>query len=284
MNVVRHFSPVFVVWLLATVHLRGGTYRFEPSADARIITYGGGGLDTQNYATDILSVYTATNNANLQRTLIQFDLSGIVLAGNERVGSAILTLVASTAYGGNPGQPMEVYRVLAPWNERTLTWLQRDANIPWGTPGSDFLGEGGEAYATSTNAPATGQQVSWDVTRLVDEWVEQATPNYGLLLRSYNGNGLTFVQRESPDTNSHPALTVISALGVPRLKAAMDQTSGQLVLSWRGVGFAVLQESAGIAGNASWSDSSLVVTPQGQVSVVNVNPSPGQRFFRLRSP
>jgi hypothetical protein len=240
-------------------------------------------LDKQNYATDILSVYTSTSDANLQRTLIQFDFSGIVLAGNERVGSAVLTLVASTAYGGNPGQSMEVYRVLAPWDEQTMTWLQRAANIPWGTPGGDFLGEGGQAYAASTNAPTTGQQVIWDVTQLVDEWVEQTTPNYGLLLRSYNGNRLTFVQRESPDTNSRPALTVTTAVGVPRLNAAMDQTSGQLVLSWRGVGFAVLQESAGIAGNASWSDSSLVVTPQGGVSVVNVNSSPGPRFFRLRS-
>ena len=282
MSVIRHFLPVFVVWFLATLHLRGGTYRLEPSADARIISYGGS-LDKQNYATDILSVYTSTSNANLQRTLMQFDLSGILLAGNERVGSAVLTLVASTTYGGNPAQPMEVYRVLAPWNEQTVTWLQRAANISWGTQGGDFLGEGGPAYAVSTNAPTTGQQVGWDVTLLVEEWVEQAAPNYGLLLRSYNGNGLTFIQRESPDTNSRPALTVTSVVGVPRLKAAMDQTSGQLVLSWRGVGFAVLQQSAGIAGNASWSDSSLVVTPQGGMSVVKVNSSPGPRFFRLRS-
>ncbi len=283
MCVIRHLLPVFVVWFLATLHLRGGTYTLEPSADARIISYAGN-LDHQNYATDILSVYTSTSGANLQRTLMQFDLSGIVLAGNERVGSAVLTMVASTAYGGNPSQPMEVYRVLAPWSEQTVTWLQRAANIPWGTPGSDFLGEGGQAYAASTNAPTTGQQVSWDVTRLVDEWVEQASPNYGLLLRSYNGNGLTFVQRESPDTNSRPALTVTSVVGVPGLKAAVDQTSGQLVLSWRGVGFAVLQESPGLAEIASWSDSSLVVMPQGGVSVVKVNSSAGPRFFRLRSP
>ena len=175
MSVIRHLLPVFVMWFLATLHSRGGTYRLEPSADARIISYGGS-LDKQNYATDILSVYTSTSDANLQRTLIQFDLSGIVLAGNERVGSAVLTLVVSTAYGGNPGQPMEVYRVLAPWNEQTMTWRQRAANIPWGTPGGDFLGEGGQAYAASTNAPTTGQQVMWDVTQLVDEWVEQATP------------------------------------------------------------------------------------------------------------
>jgi hypothetical protein len=283
MSVIRRLLPVFVIGL-ATLPLRGGTYRLEPSADARIISYAGT-LDQQNYATDILSVYTSTSDANLQRTLMQFDLSGIVLAGNERVGSAILTLVASSAYGGNPAQqPMEVYRALEPWNEQTVTWRQRAANIPWGTAGGDFLGEGGQAYAASTNTPTTGQQVSWDVTRLVDDWVEQAAPNYGLLLRSYNGNGLTFVQSESPDTNSRPALTVTSAVGVPRLKAAMDPTSGQLVLSWRGVGFAVLQESVGIAGNASWADSSSVVTPQGGVSEVKLDPSSGRRFFRLRSP
>ena len=283
MSVIRHVLPVFMVWFLASLPLRSATYTLEPSADARIISLGGT-FDNQNYATDILSVYTSTSSANLQRTVMQFDLSGIVLAGNERVGSAVLTLVASTAYGGNPGQPMEVYRVLAPWNEQTVTWRQRDANISWGAPGGDFVGENGQAYATSTNAPMTGQQVSWDVTRLVDEWVEQAIPNYGLLLRSYDGNGLIFTQRESPVTNSRPALTVTSVAGVPRLKAAVDQTSGKVVLSWRGVGFAVLQEIAGIDGNASWSDSSLVVAPQGGVSVVKVNSSPGPRFFRLRSP
>jgi hypothetical protein len=282
MSKIRLHLTVFVVCLGAALTLRAGTYRLEPSADARIISYGGT-LDRQNYATDFLSIYTSTNDGNLQRTLMQFDLSGIVLAGNERVGSAVLTLVASTAYGGNPGVPMEVYRVLAPWNEQSLTWLQRISNVPWSTPGGDFVGEGGQAYATSTNSPATDQQVSWDVTGLVDEWVEQVNPNYGLLLRSYNHNGLTFIQRESPNTNSRPALTVTSTAGLPRLKAAVDQTTGQFVLSWRGVGFAVLQESAALAGNLSWSDSSLVVTPQAGVSVVRVSSSPGSRFFRLRS-
>jgi hypothetical protein len=67
-------------------------------------------------------------------------------------------------------------------------------------------------------------------------------------------------------------------LGVLGLGKASSRGTDDLI-----VPFAVLQESAGIAENASWSDSSLVVTPQGGVSVVQVNSSAGPRFFRLRS-
>lgn len=254
------------------------TFTLSPVADARIISYAGA-LDTQNYAADILSVYTSSGGNNIQRTLMRFDFSQVVLTGNERIESALLDLVASTGFGGNPNRPMEIHRVLAPWNEQTLTWLQRDTNLPWNKPGGDFTGHSGQPYAVSTAAPGNTDHVIWDITRLVDEWVEQAHPNYGLLLLSYDGNGLTFYQREAPATNFRPKLTITTGQGLPRLK--ISSLPGQVRLAWRGIGFAALQESAGIGD--TWADSSLPVVAEGEESVARFNPGAAPRFFRLRA-
>lgn len=255
------------------------TFALEPVADARVISYGGA-LDVSNYATDFLSVYTMAGN--VQRTFLQFDLSGIALASNERVESAVLTLTASTAWGGNTGRAMEVYRVVAPWSEQSLSWLRRMGSTPWGTPGGDLAGDGGQAYAVSTHSPANNEPVSWDLTRLVEEWVEGFTPNYGMLLKSYNGNALTFVQRESPVVAARPALTITTGPGVPLLKGELDPGTGQVVLSWRGDA-AVLQYRA-MADGGGWTDSALPVSPEGARSVVRHNPgATGTSFFRLRS-
>jgi hypothetical protein len=213
---------------------------------------------------------------------MSFDLSSITLAANERVSHATLTLYASTAYGNNPGLPMEVYRVLEPWNEGALTWLKRDASNNWNVPGGDFTGWAGGPYSTSTASSAEEQAVDWDVTELVDQWAEQVIPNYGLLLLSYPGNGLTFFQREVPATNDQPRLTLTTTNGVPRLRVAFDPALSQVLLSWRGVGTAVLQERPDLATGSTWKDSSVTVTPQNGISYATVTPA-GNRLFRLPS-
>ena len=82
------------------------TYSLEPAADARVIHFPG--YDTQNFASDILSVYTSTSGGNTQRMFVQFNLGTITLATNEHVESATLTLTALTGFGTNSSQPMEV--------------------------------------------------------------------------------------------------------------------------------------------------------------------------------
>jgi len=84
-----------VAWFCA-LPLAAASYELLPAKDARIL--GLAGYEAANFRQDILSVYT--NGDNTQRTLLQFDLSEIVLAPGERLGSATLRLYASTAFGG----------------------------------------------------------------------------------------------------------------------------------------------------------------------------------------
>jgi Disaggregatase related repeat len=267
---------VAMIALAALTKAAAATYSLEPVADARVLGIPGS-FETQNYAGDILSVYTAASENNTQRTFIQFDLSPISLATNERVVSATLTLIASTAFGINNSKAMEIYRVLSPWTETGLTWLNRDATHAWTNSGGDFIGTNGQPYAVSTNSPANGQPVTWEVTALVQEWVTHAATNYGLALKSYDGNRLTFGQRELA-AGFRPTLTVVT--GLSPLHA--DSSGGQITLWWIGAG--VLQEKTNLVPANTWSDSGRTVTHSNGTNSVIVSQPAGNNFFRLRAP
>ena len=272
------FVVVFTA-LMTLLKASAATYSMEPSADARII--GIPGFQNNNYMVDILSCYTESSALNTQRTLIQFNLSSITLAPTQIVQSAILTLIAGTSFGTNTGfQPMEIYRVVAPWDEASMTWSNGSSAIPWTTAGGDFVGIGGQPYAISTASPTNGGAVSWDVTALVQEWVSHVSTNYGLLLKSEPGNHLIFNQREVATPALRPNLTVITGPGLPPFHAY--SSSGQVVLWWTSTN-AVLQERTNLNSTTTWSDSGRPVTQSNGTNSVTISAPQGNDFFRLRS-
>jgi len=265
----------------------GDTWALPADADARILKIGtGASHQNSNYQSDILSVYNTGDNQ--QRTFLYFDLSPVVLPKGQRLRSATLRLVASTGFGANPqGQPMEVWRVTRPWMESRVTWLQAADNTPWSSPGGDFSGLGERPYAVNASQPGNGGPVVWDLTELVDLWLDGVLPNHGLLLKSSPPNGLTFIQREfggSSGSPDGPQLLLESGPGVPRLLGSLDAATGETMLSWQGVGTALLQHRATFPSGADWADVSTPHGVEGSRSVVRV-PSEGEtRFFRLRLP
>jgi hypothetical protein len=265
------------------LRLAAASYELPPAKDARIL--GLPGYEAANFQQDMLSVYT--HGENVQRTLLQFDLSQVVLAPGERLASATLRLSASTGFGGSNGEPMEVYAVARPWTEEGLTWQRASVASPWTTAGGDIAGTDGvpnsPPFAVSTASPADGAPVTWDVGELVDRWLEGVAPNHGLLLKSSEGNGLTFAQRESASAALRPGLEIATEPGPPRLRVGRESATGDVVLSWRGVGTATLQERAAIGTGPDWVDSALTVVPAEGRSVVTVSPAAAWRFYRLRS-
>jgi hypothetical protein len=193
----QRFTITALAALALTLPARAASYELAPSQDARIL--GLPGYETANFRDDILSVYTS--GANVQRTVIEFDLGPVGLAPTERVGSATLRLQASVGFGGSGGQPMEVYALTQPWTEDGVTWLRASAATPWSTAGGDFAGVGGNAdgwaFAASPASVSQDGPVTRDLRELVDQWLEGVRPNYGLLLKSSERNGLTFIQSES---------------------------------------------------------------------------------------
>jgi hypothetical protein len=257
----------------------GATYSLEPAADARVLGIPGG-YETANFGSDILSCYTDSSGLNTQRTFIQFDLSSIALAPTQIVQSATLTLIAQTSFGTNTGfQPMEIYRVLSPWSEASITWSNRDNTHVWANAGGDFIGLSGQPYSISTSSPTNGQAVTWDVTALVQEWVNHVSTNYGLLLKSKDGNHLVFTQRESASAALRPNLTVVVGAGLPAFHAY--SSGGQIVLWWTSTN-AVLQERTNLNPTSAWSDSGRPVAQSNGSNSVTISPPTGNNFFRLR--
>ncbi len=274
---------ILSLWLLGSaLDLPAATFELAPAKDARIL--GLSGYDTANFATDILSVYTVADN--VQRTLLEFDLSQVTFEPGTRVSAATLTLHASLGFGGSNGKPMFVHAVNRPWSETGLTWRKADNTANWFSAGGDFVGTDGRPsgtpFAVSTTAPGEGGPVTWELRELVDRWIEGVAPNHGLLLSSTEGNGLTLHQRESPFTTFRPRLQIVTEPGPPRLRISLESATGNLVLSWRGVGTAVLQERPLAGTHSDWTDSQLPVTAAADRSTVTVAPT-AARIYRLRS-
>jgi len=123
------------------------------------------------------------------RVYVKFNLSSI--PSNSVIISATLKLYDhSTA-----SYEVCVYPVSADWSESTITWNnQPDYN---------------SSLQSCVTTPSTsGQWVSWDVTDIVEEWVEGGLENYGFVLKA-SENGLEkFYSKEYSDSSKHPELII----------------------------------------------------------------------------
>jgi hypothetical protein len=150
-----------------------------------------------------LAVHTSVGN--IQRTLLQFDVSSI--PSDATIDSAVLTLTANESLGNNAGNPagasMDVYRLTQSWVEGTATWNNSGSGA-W--TGGNYAGSTGvpdvSPYASNAQVVPDGYgtaTLTWDITSLVAEWVSGAQANNGLLIRSFDGNDLHFNAREGSD-------------------------------------------------------------------------------------
>lgn len=71
--------------------------------------------------------------------------------------------------------------------------------------------------------------------RLVDRWVEGVIPSHGFLLKSSQGNRLTFAQREWSAVAQRPVLLVTTESGPPPLRAEREPGTGSVRLSLMGI-------------------------------------------------
>jgi hypothetical protein len=99
-----------------------------------------------------------------RRTIFSIDTS--TLPAGAQVASAILTLTVKSGLGNaNTTRPVTAYRLAAPFVETEATWLNRQANTPWTTPGGDL----GESYTTVFVTNTVGAKINFDITALVQK-------------------------------------------------------------------------------------------------------------------
>ncbi len=139
------------------------------------------------------------------RLLLRFNLMG--LPESATVVSATLTLqVELWGEQSLPGAAV-VYRVLTPWDSTTATY-----NTPWSAPG---LAAGVDYDFTPLDVvpvPDVGQ-LTFDVSRALMFWQEQAQPNYGLVVMmsedSHNQAHHWVYMSEQPDPADRPTLRIV---------------------------------------------------------------------------
>lgn len=165
-----------------------------------------------------------TGGSSIRRGLVAFDFTGKIPAGAS-ITDVQLTLHMSRTASGS--QSLSLHRLVGDWGEGSsadagpggqgvsattndATWLHRFfPDIPWATPGGDFL-----ATSSATLAVAGIGFYTWSGAGLVADvqaWIDGTASNFGWLLLGEESVAKTakrFDSRENAAPMSRPVLQV----------------------------------------------------------------------------
>lgn len=184
---------------------------------------------TSNYGTSTTFSVHRPFTSNWQRTgLLKFDVSSI--PSTATVSNATLTLHHNGWANDGYGPDISVHRACKPWLEGEATYNRWDnANSKeWGSSGAnsssnpctdnsnDGSGDDRDSVAEDTVAIQTWTSSgagdhTWDVTSLVQDWVDGTINNYGMVIRGSDDNEdkiITYDSSEHATTANRPELTV----------------------------------------------------------------------------
>lgn len=127
----------------------------------------------------------------LYRTFLEYDLSEIPYKSS--ITSAKLKMYCYDSYNDDTGGKSNVARVTESWEEADVSWGKEPATE-------------GTYLAENAVRPADGTWTDWDITALVQEWVDQTYPNYGLHIINVDENVYTtewWVRNRRYNNGSH---------------------------------------------------------------------------------
>lgn len=144
--------------------------------------------------------------------LLQFDLADInsgsvVKSASLRLYFGSLQVNAKSASKTTKNLTLNVHAVTKSWNELEATWKKRIISSNWTTQGGDYRSTSVTSMTLSKNS-TPGTWLEFDVTPLVQEWVDGVTANNGLILETPTSSTeeLIFSSREA--ASNPPELVV----------------------------------------------------------------------------
>lgn len=145
-----------------------------------------------------------------RRPLLKFDVSSIP-PGSTVLG-ATLYLHTNWYYGsGVPGRWLNVgvYGLNREWIASQTTWRDATSSVEWYTWGADHFTDRDQTPTATTLVNAVSTEFSWSIRDLVDEWVQNPSSNYGIILIAYEQSvEYRFHSIDDPDTRYQPRLEV----------------------------------------------------------------------------
>lgn len=160
-----------------------------PAADSYVYQFSSG----SNYGT-ATTMTVQSRTAQCKRALVRFDVPSI--PADSTINSATLELYATAASGGST---LNVHRITSDWTETGVTY----SNQPSFAEAAD---------ASIMSGGTTGWKI-WDVASVVQDWVDGASPNHGLMVKFNVETGLTainstFASREYATEAYRPVLRI----------------------------------------------------------------------------
>ncbi|MCP5093087.1 MAG: DNRLRE domain-containing protein, partial [Gammaproteobacteria bacterium] len=157
------------------------------------------------------------------RSLLRFNMGA--LPTGARIQSANLSLKRWTGSGSD--QPVSAHRIRNSWSEDSVTWNKRESGTNWDTAGGDF---DNRAVSTTPVGPAN-DRYTWNITPLVQGWVDGSYPNYGVaLVAAVDGMpGEQFHTSDDADPSRWPSLSTTYTCACGEV-CLMPQGSGKIAL------------------------------------------------------
>jgi hypothetical protein len=195
----------------ATVVMQNEAGSYEGAADTYISRWTPGGNFDEGEERDYLRVRAQ----GVMRGLLRFDLSS--LPPDALMYEARLHLYIGSRSNDNP-LTMRVYELLRPWLEDEATWWVARAGENWAEPGGAAAGSDRAALPLAELA-ANGQQewISFDLTALAQQWVDDAGGNHGILLEGGEDRSVqvNLASSESEFETLRPRLVVTYGIRPP---------------------------------------------------------------------
>ncbi|MBM4431046.1 MAG: DNRLRE domain-containing protein, partial [Chloroflexi bacterium] len=147
--------------------------------------------------------------------LIRFDLSAI--PDNVTVSNAQLHLFAESRAGGEFS--IAAFHIIRTTTIQQVTWNEAQSGNRWAIPGcNDSASDRRETPESSLTTAGAGRSYSFDLTSLVQGWLNGLLPNNGILLRSLapaSTSSFNFASANSSTISKRPRLIVTYRPAIP---------------------------------------------------------------------
>lgn len=143
-------------------------------------------------------------------TLERWDLAPII-PQNSKVMTATLSLyqTGNTLDYANP-LTINAHRLLKRWDQAGATWNKATSSVAWQQPGAMGSQDRDPAPSSTVNANMLTGWVQLNITSLVQQWVDDPTANFGLLLKGITDRNSQwyFAGAKYADISRRPSLEI----------------------------------------------------------------------------